>query len=57
MSSRIDGRGIAWALFFLVVLLLLFDLLSQDSILADFFSGPERHERRIERAMRRALER
>ena len=57
MSSRLDGKGVAWALFFLVVLLALFDVLSQESVIADFFNGPETQQGRIQRAMERARNR
>jgi hypothetical protein len=57
MSSRMDGKGVAWALFFLVALLALFDVLSQESVIADFFNGPDVQQSRIERAMERARNR
>ena len=57
MSSRIDGKGVAFALFFLVVLLALFDVLSQESVIADFFNGPETQQSRVQRAMERAADR
>jgi len=58
MSSRVDGKGVAWALFFVVVLLALFDVLSQESVIADFFAGPEAAQQgRMERAVKRAINR
>ena len=57
MASRVDGKGVAWALFFLVILLALFDILSQESIIADFFSTPETRQGRVERALQRAQNR
>ena len=57
MSSKLDGKGVAFALFFLVVLLTLCDVLSQESVIADFFNGPEIQQGRVERALQRATNR
>jgi hypothetical protein len=57
MSCKLDGKGVAFALFFLVVLLTLFDVLSQESVIADFFNGPEIQQGRVERAVQRATNR
>lgn len=56
-SKNIDARGVIWALFFIVVLLVLYDVLSERSVIADFFSGPNTQEGRLQRAVRRAVER
>ncbi len=56
MASRIDGKGVLWALFFGLVLLALFDILGNESVIFDFFtggSGPS--EGRLQRAIGRAL--
>ncbi len=58
MSSQVDARGVAWALFFLVVLLVLYDVLSPDSVIADFFApGSQRQPQRLDRALQRVIER
>ena len=56
MASRIDGKGVLWALFFGLILLALFDILGTESVIVDFFtgsSGPS--EGRLQRAVDRAL--
>lgn len=57
MASRVDPKGIAFALFFIVVIVVLIDVISPDPIIANFFSGQQTQEGRIERAVRRAVER
>jgi len=39
MASRIDGKGVLWALFFALIILALFDILGPQSVIVDFFSG------------------
>ena len=61
MASRIDGKGILWALFFGLILLALFDVLTTDSVIVDFFTGgtgggTEPSETRLERAVDRVLD-
>ena len=58
MASRIDGKGVLWSLFFVLILLVLFDILGPESVIVDFFSGgsapsPSRLERAADRVLRR----
>ncbi len=61
MASRmhrhgVDGRGVLWALFFGLIVLALFDILSADSVVVDYFTGGSATpEGRLERAVGRAL--
>jgi hypothetical protein len=52
----VDGRGVLWALFFGLIVLALFDILSGDSVVVDYFTGGSATpEDRLERAVGRAL--
>ena len=58
MASRIDGRGVLWALFFVLIVLVLLDVLGPESVIVDFFSGssapsPNRLERAADRVLNR----
>ena len=56
MASRIDEKGVIWALCFGLVLLALLDILGAESVILDYFtggSGPS--EGRLQRAIGRAL--
>ena len=56
MASRIDGEGVLWALFFVLIILALFDILGSNSVIVDFFSGSRTPSaNRIERAADRVL--
>ena len=56
MGSKIDGRGVLWSLFFGPIILTLFDVLSPDSVVVDFFTGgSSTPDGRLERAVGRAL--
>ena len=58
MASRIDAKGVAWAVFFVVIIVALYDIMSANSYIADFFSGGGvSSETRLQRMMRRAVER
>jgi len=58
MASRIDGKGVLWALFFVLIILALFDILSTDSVVVDFFTGSRTPSaNRLERAADRVLNR
>jgi len=58
MASRIDGKGVLWALFFVLIILALFDILGTDSVVVDFFSGSRTPSaNRLERAADRVLNR
>lgn len=58
MASRIDGKGVLWALFFVLIILALFDILGTESVIVDFFSGSRAPSaNRIERAADRVLNR
>ena len=58
MASRIDGEGVLWALFFVLIILALFDILGTNSVIVDFFSGSRPPSaNRIERAADRVLNR
>ena len=58
MASRINGKGVLWALFFVVVLVAIFDILTPGSTVVDFFTGGSQTPAgRIERAIDRAVER
>jgi hypothetical protein len=55
MASRmggVDGRGVLFALFFGLILLALFDILSADSVVVDFFTGGSpRSDGRLQRSV------
>ena len=56
MASRIDGKGVLWALFFGLIILALFDILDTESVIVDYFTGGSRpSEGRLQRAVNRAL--
>ena len=58
MASRIDGEGVLWALFFVLIILALFDILGSNSVIVEFFSGsgtPSANQ--IERVADRVLNR
>jgi uncharacterized integral membrane protein len=58
MASRIDGKGVLWALFFVLIILALFDILATDSVIVDFFTGSRTPSaNRLERAADRVLNR
>ena len=58
MASRIDGRGVLWALFFVLIVLVLLDVLGPESVIVDFFSGSSAPSaNRLERAADRVLNR
>ena len=58
MASRIDAKGVAWAVFFVVIIVALYDILSAHSFIANLFSGAGgSSETRLQRMMRRAVER
>ena len=57
MASKIDGKGVLWGLFFVVVLLAIFDVLTPGSSLVDFFTGSQSSGGRLERAIDRAVDR
>lgn len=58
MASRIDGKGVLWALFFVLIILALFDILGTDSVIVDFFSGSRTPSaNRLERAADRVFNR
>ena len=58
MASRIDGKGVLWALFFGLVLLAFFDILGPESVIVDFFTGSSAPSgNRLERAADRVLNR
>ncbi len=57
MAKAIEGRGLIWALFFLLMILALLDVLSSDSVIVDFFAGPQIHRTPFQGTVRRILER
>lgn len=58
MASRIDGKGVLWALFFVLIILALFDILGTDSVIVDFFSNSRTPSaNRLERAADRVFNR
>jgi hypothetical protein len=58
MASRIDGEGVLWALFFVLIILALFDILGSNSVIVDFFSGSQTPSaNQIERVADRVLNR
>ena len=60
MASRIDGKGALWALFFVIVLFAVYDILTPGSSVLDLFSRPEATpqtplEQAIDRATKRGM--
>jgi hypothetical protein len=54
MALRIDGKGLLWALFFLIVLFAAYEILTPGSSVLDLFSRPETNQTRLEQAIDRA---
>jgi|AP95_1055475.scaffolds.fasta_scaffold22698_1 hypothetical protein len=57
MASRIDGKGVLWALFFVIVLFAVYEILTPGSSVLDLFSRPETNQTRLEQAIDRATTR
>jgi len=57
MASRIDGKGVLWALFFMIVLFAVYEILTPGSSVLDLFSRPETNQTRLEQAIDRATKR
>jgi hypothetical protein len=57
MASRIDGKGVLWALFFVIVLFAVYEILTPGSSVLDLFSRPETNQTRLEQAIDRATKR
>ncbi len=57
MASRIDGKGVLWALFFVIVLFAVYEILTPGSSVLDLFSRPETNQTRLEQAIDRTTKR
>ena len=57
MASRIDGKGVLWALFFVIVLFAVYEILTPGSSVLDLFSRPETNQTRLDQAIDRATKR
>jgi hypothetical protein len=57
MASRIDGKGVLWAVFFVIVLFAVYEILTPGSSVLDLFSRPETNQTRLEQAIDRATKR
>ncbi len=57
MALRIHGKGVLWALFFVIVLFAVYEILKPGSSILDLFSRPETNQTRLEQAIDRTTKR
>ncbi len=57
MALRIHGKGVLWALSFVIALFAVYEILKPGSSVLDLFSRPETNQTRLEQAIDRTTKR